>query len=67
MAQDLNPNGGPRQVTLSADEAEEVVQHVRQLVIGLKVLNALAANGDKGALSILQDLRANIQPRILRI
>lgn len=62
-----DPNGGPRQVTLSAEEAEEVVQQVRQLVIGLKVLNALAATGDKGALSILQDLRANIQPRILRL
>lgn len=64
---EANPNGRPQQVTLSAEEAEEVVQQVRQLIIGLKVLNALAAKGDKGALSILQDLRANIQPRILRL
>jgi hypothetical protein len=54
-------------VTLTAEEAEEVVQQVRQLLIGLKVVNALAAQGDKGALSIMQELRANLQPRIVRI
>ncbi len=64
---DAENGQGKGLVTLTAEEAEEVVQQVRQLLIGLKVVNALVAQGDKGALSIMQELRANLQPRIVRI
>lgn len=51
----------PAPVELDAAQAQELAEAARQLLLGLKVLQALARRGDQQAASILAEYR-----RILR-
>lgn len=56
------------QVTLSPEAAQEFVDGVRAVVVGLKVLRHLAATGDREAAALLQELRDVLpQSRIARL
>lgn len=54
-------------VTLSAAEATEVVERVRELVYGLKTLEVLANKGDQDAAELLSQCRMLMRSRIARL